>query len=95
MSSKSPESAVNSVRWWSEAARALLRRPELWTTAVRQLFTLAPNKWWQQSPYLPLPDPSYFNFRLQTAYGDTETAPPTDGLITYLEWVKDWNATSD
>lgn len=79
--------------WWVDATRALALRPGLWATAAGQLVKLAPNQWWRRAPYLPVPDPSYFGFRLQTAYGDTEEAPPVDGLVTYLEWVKDWNAT--
>lgn len=81
------------LRWWLDSMKALVARPGLWMTAASQLKKLAPNGWWRRAPFLPVPDPSYFGFRLQTAYGDTEEAPPVDGLVTYLEWIKDWNAT--
>ena len=51
------------------AAVAVLRRPRLWPTALRQAFRLARPGWWRRPPFLPLPDPDYVRFRLQTAYG--------------------------
>lgn len=68
------------------AAIALARHPGLWPVAVRQAVRLARRGWWRRPPFLPLPDPAYLRFRLQTAYGDTERPPDAHDLVTYLKW---------
>ena len=73
--------------WLLKAAFAIGRRPALLPTAVAQLFHLAPNGWWRQRPYLPLPDPAYLRFRLQTQYGDEREPEPSD-VVEYLEWCR-------
>ncbi len=80
-----------SARWWLGAGWALLRRPDLWATAVRQLVVLAVPGWWRRAPYLPLPDAAYLRFRLVTAYGGSGDAEPTPAdLLTYLHWCRSW-----
>ncbi len=70
---------------------ALLRRPGLWTTAVRAALELAPRGWWRTSPHLPLPDPDWLHFRLVTAYGgDGSQAMGAEELLTWLEWKRDF-----
>lgn len=72
------------------AVLAVLRRPDLWWTGLRQAARLAPPGWWRRSPHLPLPSPEYLRFRMVTAYGGDGT-PDDDGardLVTYLEWCR-------
>ena len=71
------------------AAGQLVRHPTLWGTAVGQLWRLAAPGWWRRRPFLPLPDPAYLRFRLQTAYGDDRAPEPAD-VITYLHWCRTW-----
>ena len=74
----------------ASAILAVLRRPSLWVTAVRQMFRLAPNGWWHKAPFLPLPDERYLRFRLETQYGDAmHTTEPRD-LLTYLAWCRSY-----
>ncbi len=74
---------------------ALLRRPDLWPTALRVALRLAPEGWWRRSPYLPLPSPDYLHFRMVTAYGGDGTRPPEPhDLVTYLEWCRAWPAVT-
>lgn len=75
---------------------AVLRRPDLWRTAIRQAGVLARPGWWRRAPFLPLPDAGYLHFRFVTMYGgdptdqhDRRTLAPAD-LITYLEWCRAW-----
>lgn len=75
---------------WVRAAFALCVHPELWATAVRQVFVLAVEGWWRRAPYLPVPDRAYLRFRLQTAYGDSDRSPDPQDLITYLHWCRAW-----
>jgi hypothetical protein len=70
---------------------AVLRRPELWPTALRQAWVLAEPGWWRRPPFLPLPPPDYLRFRLQTAYGGEGTGPVVaDDLVAYLRWCRAW-----
>ena len=78
-------------RGWARAALAVVRRPSLWGVAARQAKVLARPQWWRRRPYLPLPDPSYLRFRMQTAYGADGTQPPApDDLVTYLRWCREY-----
>ena len=82
--------AQPDVAWLRAAALAVLRRPDLWLTAVRQLAVLATPGWWRRAPRLPLPDPDYLRFRLQTAYGDADRPPEPHDVVTYLHWCRAW-----
>jgi hypothetical protein len=73
------------------ASLAILVRPGLWVTAVRQVFVLARPRWWRHAPYLPLPDEAYLRFRLVTAYGDPHREPEPRDVVTYLHWCRAWN----
>ena len=79
-----------SGRSWVAAAVAVLVRPGLWVTALAQVRVLAAPGWWHRAPYLPLPDPGYLRFRLQTAYGDPDRDPDPADIVTYLHWCKAW-----
>jgi hypothetical protein len=72
------------------AARALVAHPELWPTAAHQVVVLARPGWWRTRPWLPLPDPAYLRFRMQTAYGDPDRAPEPEDVVTYLHWCRAW-----
>lgn len=79
----------------ASAVAAVLRHPSLWATALVQLRRLAPKGWWRHQPFLPVPDPEYVAFRLQTMYGDAAHAPEGDDLVTYLRWCKHFPRMSD
>jgi hypothetical protein len=74
--------------WIVPAAAAVARRPWLWGVAVRQALRLARPGWWRRWPPLPVPDPSYLRFRLQTAYGDPDRPPSAPDVVAYLEWCR-------
>lgn len=78
---------MNSPRWWSQAARAVLVRPSLWGVAIVQALRLASPGWWRRAPFLPLPDPAYLRFRLETQYGSDHEPEPAD-VVTYLHWCR-------
>ncbi len=75
---------------WLRAAAAIAARPGLWPVAMVQLFRLAPSGWWRRPPFLPLPDPAYLRFRLETAYGDPACVPDAHDLVSYLTWCRRW-----
>jgi hypothetical protein len=78
-------------RWWLTVAAVLVRRPDLWATAVRQAFRLASPGWWRRPPFLPVPDAGYLRFRLETQYGSDHEPEPGD-VVTYLHWCRDFAA---
>ncbi len=75
--------------WLLPAASAVIRRPALWLTALRQLASLAEPGWWRRPPHLPVPAPAYLRFRLVTAYGDPDRLPAPGDVVTYLHWCRD------
>ena len=74
--------------WLGRAALAVAVRPHLWGVGVTQVLRLAAPGWWRRWPPLPLPDPAYLRFRLQTAYGDPERGPAADDVVAYLSWCR-------
>jgi len=84
--------AVRQRAWIGPAALAVLRRPELWWTAVRQVRLLAAPGWWHRRPWLPLPDRDYLRFRLVTQYGDPDHAPEPADVVAYLHWCRAYRA---
>ncbi|HEX2039498.1 MAG TPA: hypothetical protein VHF47_07165 [Acidimicrobiales bacterium] len=66
------------------AVLAVVVRPWLWRSAL----ALAPPGWWRRPPFLPVPDPAYAAFRLQTMYGDASHSPEPADVITYLGWCR-------
>jgi hypothetical protein len=76
--------------WWLRAVAAVVRRPDLWPTTVRQALRLARPGWWRRPPFLPVPDREYVRFRLQTAYG-SGGAPAGDDLVAYLSWCRQFS----
>jgi hypothetical protein len=70
-------------------ARAVVARPRLWPEAVATARRLAPQRWWRRFPFLPLPDPAYWRFRMSTAFGDDWSGrPSTADVVAYLEWCQ-------
>lgn len=72
---------------------AVLVKPSLWLTAVRQVALLAPRGWWKRAPFLPVPRTDYLEFRLVTQYGGNHGEPrdeirPVD-VVNYLQWCKE------
>ena len=63
-------------------------RPWLWLTAARQVLALARPGWWRQRPYLPVADPDYLAFRLETMYGDPARSPDPGDVLAYLRWCR-------
>jgi hypothetical protein len=67
---------------------AVVLQPALWWTGLVQLTVLAAPGWWRRWPPLPLPDPAYLRFRLQTAYGDPARQPEPADVVGYLKWCR-------
>lgn len=68
---------------------AVVVRPWLWPVAVAQGARLARKGWWRRAPFLPLPDPDYLRFRLETAYG-RHGQPEARDVVAYLRWCREF-----
>jgi hypothetical protein len=76
---------------WLRIVGAVVGRPGLWVTAVRQVRRLARPRWWRRPPFLPLPDAAYVRFRLITQYGGTgDRAPVPADVLNYLSWCREY-----
>jgi hypothetical protein len=73
--------------FWRRAAWAVVRRPHLWSIAVRVLRRSTPRGWWRRPPFLPLPDADFLRFRFETAYGHRGHAE-VDDFVGYLSWCR-------
>ena len=83
-----------SRRWWARAALAVAARPALWPAAAVQVLRLARPGWWRRWPPLPVPDPEWLRFRLQTAYGDPRRPPEPQDVVLYLKWCRGWRGVT-
>jgi hypothetical protein len=67
-------------------AWAVLRRPSLWSVALRQGRRMLVDRWWRRRrPYV---SPDYLGFRLQTQYGVQNHPPSSADVLNYLSWCK-------
>ena len=78
------------MNWALETAKALGKRPDLWRTTLRITRVHAPDRWWAEKPHLPIPSNSWMDFRLETAFADSDARPEPEQFIEYLEWAKSW-----
>ena len=69
-------------------ATAVIIRPRLWVTALRQYRAALPRRWWAERPHLPLPPADYVRFRLQTQYGSGEHHIEAADVLNYLSWCR-------
>lgn len=75
-------------------ALAVVRRPSLWPTALRQARRTATPGWWRRPPFLPVPSGDYLRFRMVTQYGETDSPPNPADVLNYLAWCRDWDRQS-
>ena len=65
----------------------IARHPLLVRGVWDQIRALRPIRWWASSPHLPIPDPRYWRFRLETAYGGSgDVQPRSEDVAEVLEW---------
>ena len=69
-------------------AVAVVRRPALWLTALRQWRRTTPTGWWKRRPFLPVPSGDYLRFRLVTQYGDANAHIESVDVLNYLAWCR-------
>lgn len=68
-------------------AQHLLRHPLVVVPLLRSAWTFRRVKWWAHAPFLPLPGPTYWEFRMTTAYGDPHAVPSALEAIEAARWT--------
>lgn len=66
--------------------RLAFRRPWLWPALVSAAWAFRPKAWYRKPPFLPLPSAEYMRWRLETAYGEPDAAPPADEIERFVTW---------
>lgn len=70
--------------------RAVGAHPGLWWAAAGALRRMARRGWWRRAPFLPVPGEAYWRFRLETAYGGSDSGgelSPAD-VVAFLRWCQ-------
>ncbi|HWD96801.1 MAG TPA: hypothetical protein VG246_10305 [Acidimicrobiales bacterium] len=50
------------------------------------LWRMRATQWWRRAPFLPLPDRSYWRFRLATATGSPTGSPDVREMVEFAQW---------
>jgi hypothetical protein len=67
--------------------RSVAARPWLAPEALAEALRMARPGWWHRRPFLPLPDPALWRFRMETAYGGAgDATPPPEDVRAFLRW---------
>ena len=78
---------------WSRLLLALTLRgmvnPRLGVDLVRTAWAFRRRHWWRLAPYLPVPDATYFRWRMFTAYGDEHAVPPVEDVVRFARWRRE------
>lgn len=74
--------------WVKGLAGHLVRHPGDVAAVVGAAWALRRRGWWRQWPFLPVPDPAYWRFRLITAYGDAHHRPSVDDVVAAARWSR-------
>jgi hypothetical protein len=67
-------------------ARAIVRNPVDGVVLARAAWRLRRDGWWRRAPFLPLPDESYWAFRMTTAMGEGG-APTPSQVVQAARWA--------
>ncbi|HEY5439012.1 MAG TPA: hypothetical protein VIJ99_08920 [Acidimicrobiales bacterium] len=73
--------------WAPGLGRYLLHHPLGTPTLVRAGWRMRRTGWWRQRPFLPLPDPAYWHFRLVTANGSAGPELRPRDVVEAARWV--------
>jgi len=75
--------------WWLRAGAAIGRRPDLWWIGLVEARSLSSGRWWDRWPPIPRPAKAWFEFRMETAYGDRRARPSAEDVVTWLAWCRE------
>ena len=65
----------------------VLRHPADAVVLARAGWRLRRRRWWRERPFLPVPDPRYWEFRLATALGDSSSQLSAPEAVAAAKWA--------
>ncbi len=65
----------------------LLRHPSDVTVLGRAGWRFRARAWWRHAPFLPLPDPAYWRFRMTTYGADGATPTSARAMVDAARWT--------
>ena len=65
-----------------------LRRPALLPAMLGLAWAARRRAWYRRPPFLPIPPIEYLRWRMDTAYGSEDAAPPPGEASRYLRWAR-------
>jgi hypothetical protein len=68
--------------------RAILS-PRLAVDLLRTGWAFRRRHWWRRAPFVPVPDRTYLEWRMYTAYGDESAVPPVEDVIRFARWRRE------
>jgi hypothetical protein len=75
-------------RVWSPGlGRYLLRHPEDLVVLLRAGWRMRRDRWLRRSPFLPVPDPDYWHFRVVTVNGSPERVLSPASMVDAAKWA--------
>ena len=77
---------VVSTYWAPGLGRHLVRRPSDAVPLVRAGWRLRRRSWWLRPPFLPVPDPAYWHFRMVTANGSAAVGVSANEMVDAAKW---------
>lgn len=66
----------------------VLRRPTLLPALLGFAWAARRRGWYRRPPFLPVPPSRYLRWRMDTAYGSDDAAPPPQEAARYLRWAR-------
>jgi hypothetical protein len=73
--------------WTPGLGRYLVRHPRSAVVLARAGWRLRRDHWLRSVPFLPLPDPSYWHFRVTTVNGSSEVALSPVSMVEAATWA--------
>jgi hypothetical protein len=70
------------------SVRALVS-PRLAVDLLRTAWAFRRRDWWRKPPFLPVPDRTYLQWRMYTAYADENAVPPAEDVIRFARWRRE------
>ena len=67
------------------SARAVVN-PRVAVDLLSLAWAFRRREWWRHAPFLPLPDRTYLEWRLHTAYGEERDLPPVRDVLRFARW---------
>jgi hypothetical protein len=82
--------AFLNMTWTGLAARLALRciaHPSLALDLLCVSWRFRSRDWYRRPPFLPIPDQTYMEWRMYTAFGDHHAMPSADDVARYARWA--------